>query len=141
MLDVAVPRCADTGGIMVQERLITEGEFPVRPTDGSALVRRVATAVAVDNPWDWDTAFPVDEVAVYPPFLPQGQAMATARTVLVPPPRRERRRRDRQGVRPRRHRQVAGRLLVPRRPAAGARQRARLLRPRAAAVQRAFPGR
>ncbi|MEV4473644.1 GAF domain-containing SpoIIE family protein phosphatase [Nonomuraea salmonea] len=84
VLDVAVPRCADTGGIMVQERLITEGEFPVRPTDGSALVRRVATAVAVDNPWDWDTAFPVDEVAVYPPFLPQGQAMATARTVLVP---------------------------------------------------------
>ncbi|MGW0803979.1 PP2C family protein-serine/threonine phosphatase [Nonomuraea sp. NPDC002799] len=84
LLDVAVPRCADTGGIMVQERLITEGAFPVRPTDGSALVRRVATAVAVDNPWDWDTAFPVGEVAVYPPFLPQGQAMATARTVLVP---------------------------------------------------------
>ncbi|GGO75911.1 hypothetical protein GCM10012289_52090 [Nonomuraea cavernae] len=84
VLDVAVPRFADTGGIMVQERLITEGEFPVRPKDGSALVRRVATAVAVDNPWDWNTAFPVGEVAVYPPLLPQGQAMATAKTVLVP---------------------------------------------------------
>ncbi|RVX41776.1 serine phosphatase RsbU (regulator of sigma subunit) [Nonomuraea polychroma] len=84
VLDVAVPRFADTGGIMVQERLITEGEFPVRPTDGTALVRRVATAVAAENPWDWDTAFPVGEVVVYPPHLPQGQAMATAKTVLVP---------------------------------------------------------
>ncbi|WP_181448819.1 PP2C family protein-serine/threonine phosphatase [Nonomuraea aridisoli] len=84
VLDVAVPRCADAGGIMVQERLITEGEFPARPNDGAALVRRVATAVAVENPFDWDRAFPVGEVAVYPPFLPQGQAMATARTVLVP---------------------------------------------------------
>ncbi|WP_165969969.1 GAF domain-containing SpoIIE family protein phosphatase [Nonomuraea terrae] len=84
VLDVAVPRCADAGGIMVQERLITEGEFPARPNDGTALVRRVATAVAVENPFDWDRAFPVGEVAVYPPFLPQGQAMATARTVLVP---------------------------------------------------------
>jgi serine phosphatase RsbU (regulator of sigma subunit) len=75
---------ADTGGIMVQERLITEGEFPTRPTDGSALVRRVATAVAVDNPQDWDSAFPCGEVVVYPPFLPQGQAMATAKSVLIP---------------------------------------------------------
>jgi hypothetical protein len=84
VMDVAIPRLADTGGIMVQERLITEGEFPARAKDGSALVRRVSTAAAAENPWEWDDAFPVDEVCVYPPYLPQGQAMATARTVLVP---------------------------------------------------------
>ncbi|MGI5269108.1 PP2C family protein-serine/threonine phosphatase [Nonomuraea sp. CA-218870] len=84
VMDVAVPRLADTGGIMVQERLITEGEFPARKKDGSALVRRVATAAATHDPWEWDDAFPVDEVCVYPPYLPQGQAMATAETVLVP---------------------------------------------------------
>ncbi|MEV4833054.1 GAF domain-containing SpoIIE family protein phosphatase [Nonomuraea sp. NPDC049486] len=84
LMDVAIPRLADTGGVMVQERLITEGEFPARAKDGSALVRRVSTAVATHNPWEWDDAFPVDEVCVYPPYLPQGQAMATGETVLVP---------------------------------------------------------
>ncbi|MFC6082772.1 PP2C family protein-serine/threonine phosphatase [Sphaerisporangium aureirubrum] len=84
VVDVAVPRIADASGIMVQERLITEGEFPGHPTDSAALVRRPATAVAVDNPWDWATAFPAGEVTVYPPYLPQAQAMATAKTVRIP---------------------------------------------------------
>ncbi|MEO3810936.1 SpoIIE family protein phosphatase [Sphaerisporangium sp. B11E5] len=84
VVDVAVPRIADASGIMVQERLITQAEFPGHPTDSGALVRRLATAVAVADPWAWDTAFPAGEVTVYPPYLPQAQAMATAKTVIVP---------------------------------------------------------
>lgn len=83
-MDVAVPRFADTGGILVQERLVIEGEFPARPADGTAQVRRVSAGAAVDNPWDWYYAFPCGEVIVFPPMLPQGKAMATGKTVLVP---------------------------------------------------------
>ncbi|GAA1265573.1 hypothetical protein GCM10009677_17050 [Sphaerisporangium rubeum] len=84
VVDVAVPRLADASGLMVQEGLITDAEFPGHPTDSGALVRRLATATAVTNPDDWDVAFPAGELTVYPPYLPQAQAMATAKTVFFP---------------------------------------------------------
>ncbi|GII85214.1 hypothetical protein Ssi03_32040 [Sphaerisporangium siamense] len=82
-MDVAVPRLADCGAINVPESIIAEGEFPAPPA--AAPVRRVATAVATDNPWDWDTAFPIGEIVHYPGHvLPQGQAMAMRKPMLVP---------------------------------------------------------
>ncbi|RJL34615.1 ATP-binding SpoIIE family protein phosphatase [Bailinhaonella thermotolerans] len=82
LIDVVVPRFADAAGILVQDRLLAEGEFPVRPTDGSAEVRRVAVGVADDNPEEWQEAFPVDELVVYPAWTPYARCMATGAPVL-----------------------------------------------------------
>ncbi|WP_214109705.1 ATP-binding SpoIIE family protein phosphatase [Acrocarpospora catenulata] len=84
LMDVTVPRFADTAAIMVQDRLVIDGEFPSRPTDGTALVRRVALAVAEESADDWVEAFPLGEVTVYPAGLPQAQCMATSKTIMYP---------------------------------------------------------
>jgi serine phosphatase RsbU (regulator of sigma subunit) len=83
-MDVVLPRFADAGGIMVQERLVVEGEFPERPADGSAEVRRVSAGAASGDPADWQAAFTCGEVVVYSPLLPQAQAMTTGKTVHDP---------------------------------------------------------
>lgn len=84
IMDVAVPRFSDTSAILVHERLFAEGEFPIRSDEGGVLVRLVAHAVAVDNPWDWNTAFPLGERAVFPLCLTQAQTVSAAKAVLVP---------------------------------------------------------
>ncbi|MEO3863024.1 SpoIIE family protein phosphatase [Acrocarpospora sp. B8E8] len=84
LMDVTVPRFADTAAIMVQDRLVIDGEFPSRAADGSALVRRVAIGVAEESSDDWTEAFPVGEVMVYPATLPHAQCMATSKTIMYP---------------------------------------------------------
>jgi serine phosphatase RsbU (regulator of sigma subunit)/PAS domain-containing protein len=82
LMDVAVPRFADAAGILVQERLVTDGEFPERDTDGSAVVRRLAVGVADSNPEDWAAAFPVGEVTIYPAWTPYARCMETGESIL-----------------------------------------------------------
>ncbi|MCW2904443.1 MAG: Serine phosphatase RsbU regulator of sigma subunit-like protein [Streptosporangiaceae bacterium] len=81
LIDVAVPRLADTAGVLVLERLL-EDEVSDRETDGAAVVRRLAAGVAGPQSDAWRTAFPIDEVSVYPAWTPYAQAMATRRSVL-----------------------------------------------------------
>ncbi|MGH3392456.1 MAG: SpoIIE family protein phosphatase [Actinomadura sp.] len=82
LVDVAVPRFADAAGVLVQENLITEDAFPDRPDDGTAVVRRLAVAVAEPDVADWKKAFPVDELTVYPEWTPYAQCMATAQPIM-----------------------------------------------------------
>ncbi len=84
LMDVAVPRFADTSAIMVQDRLVIDGEFPSRPVDGTALVRRVAIGVAEVDPTEWVDAFPINEVTVYSAQLPQAQCMSTGHPIMYP---------------------------------------------------------
>ncbi|GAA0390982.1 hypothetical protein Acor_19110 [Acrocarpospora corrugata] len=84
LMDVTVPRFADTAAIMVQDRLVIDGEFPSRPADGSALVRRVAIGVAEEGAQEWLEAFPVGEVTVFPARLPHAQCMTTSKTIMYP---------------------------------------------------------
>ncbi|MBB2910903.1 serine phosphatase RsbU (regulator of sigma subunit)/anti-sigma regulatory factor (Ser/Thr protein kinase) [Streptosporangium becharense] len=84
LMDVAVPRFADAAGILVQDRLVTEGEFPHQTTDGSALVRRIAVGVSDPSPDVYAEAFPVDEVVSYAPWTPYARCMATGNPILYP---------------------------------------------------------
>ncbi|MFC4062564.1 SpoIIE family protein phosphatase [Planomonospora corallina] len=84
LMEVVVPRFADAAGILVQDRLVTEGEFPHRSTDGSALVRRIAVGVAADTPGEYARAFPVDEVTVYEDWTPYARVMETGKPILYP---------------------------------------------------------
>ncbi|WP_326824540.1 SpoIIE family protein phosphatase [Streptosporangium sp. NBC_01639] len=84
LMDVAVPRFADAAGILVQDRLMTDGEFPQRSTDGTALVRRIAVGVSDPEPGEYARAFPVDEVAVYEAWTPYARCMATGNPILYP---------------------------------------------------------
>ncbi|MEV0973393.1 ATP-binding SpoIIE family protein phosphatase [Microtetraspora glauca] len=84
LMDVTVPRFADTAEILIQDRLVVDGEFPSRPLDDTALVRRVALGVADDDPHEWVRAIPLDEVTVYHPTLPQAQCMATGKPLMYP---------------------------------------------------------
>jgi serine phosphatase RsbU (regulator of sigma subunit) len=82
LMDVAVPRFADAAGILVQERLVSDGEFPDRDTDGTAVVRRLAVGVADDNEAEWAAAFPVGETTVYPAWTPYAQCMESGKPIL-----------------------------------------------------------
>ncbi|MEU0520467.1 SpoIIE family protein phosphatase [Streptosporangium sp. NPDC006007] len=84
LMDVAVPRFADAAGILVQDRLVTEGEFPQRSNDGSAMVRRIAVGVSSTRPNEYARAFPVDEIAVYAAWTPYARCMATGNPILYP---------------------------------------------------------
>ncbi|MBB4920264.1 ATP-binding SpoIIE family protein phosphatase [Streptosporangium saharense] len=84
LMNVAVPRFADAAGILVQDRLLTEGEFAQRSIDGSALVRRIAVGVSSTTPDDYADAFPVDEVTSYAAWTPYARCMATGNPILYP---------------------------------------------------------
>ncbi|GII55619.1 hypothetical protein Pth03_40080 [Planotetraspora thailandica] len=84
LMDVAVPRFADTAAIMVQERLMIDGELPSRPIDTATLFRRVALGLAGENPDAWLHAFPLDEVTAYPATLPHALCMATGKPLMYP---------------------------------------------------------
>lgn len=84
LMEVAVPQFADAAGVLVQDRLVREGEFPHRTNDGSALVRRIAVGVAAPSPGEYATAFPVDEVVVYEAWTPYATSMATGTPILHP---------------------------------------------------------
>ncbi|MEU1875674.1 SpoIIE family protein phosphatase [Streptosporangium sp. NPDC020072] len=84
LMNVAVPRFADAAGILVQDRLLTEGEFAQRSIDGSALVRRIAVGVSSTTPDEYAEAFPVDEVTSYAAWTPYARCMATGNPILYP---------------------------------------------------------
>ncbi|MEV8632573.1 SpoIIE family protein phosphatase [Streptosporangium sp. NPDC051023] len=84
LMDVAVPRFADAAGILVQDRLLAEGEFAQRSIDGSAMVRRIAVGVSSTTPDDYADAFPVDEVVSYAAWTPYARCMATGNPILYP---------------------------------------------------------
>ncbi|MGW5266751.1 ATP-binding SpoIIE family protein phosphatase [Microbispora sp. NPDC004025] len=84
LVDVSVPRFADAAAVMVQDRLMSEGELSPRPVDGTTLVRRVALGVAGADPDAWMKAFPVDEATIYPAILPQAQCMAGGKPLMYP---------------------------------------------------------
>ncbi|MFF4777429.1 ATP-binding SpoIIE family protein phosphatase [Microtetraspora fusca] len=84
LMDVAVPRFADTAEVLIHDRLVVDGEFPSRALDGTALVRRMALGVAADDPHAWVRAVPLDEVTAYPPELPHAQCMATGTPLMYP---------------------------------------------------------
>ncbi|MEV7011269.1 SpoIIE family protein phosphatase [Streptosporangium sp. NPDC051022] len=84
LMDVAVPRFADAAGILVQDRLVAEGEFPQRSIDGSAPVRRISVGVSSADPGDYADAFPVDEVTSYAAWTPYARCMATGNPILYP---------------------------------------------------------
>ncbi|MFI0480055.1 SpoIIE family protein phosphatase [Actinomadura sp. 9N215] len=91
IVDVAVPRFADAGGIYVLERLLADDDRPAAETGGPgedpgggasegggpAVVRRLAVAFAEDDPRGWSREFPVNEVIVYPPSTPYARCLAT----------------------------------------------------------------
>ncbi|GAA5080747.1 serine phosphatase RsbU (regulator of sigma subunit)/anti-sigma regulatory factor (Ser/Thr protein kinase) [Thermocatellispora tengchongensis] len=83
LTDVAVPRFADAADVLVHDRLVTEGEFPARPADGSAVVRRIALGTS-SRADDYRAAFPIDEVAVYPSWSPYARCVATSQPILYP---------------------------------------------------------
>lgn len=84
LVDVAVPRFADTAAVMVQDRLTVDGELTGRPVDGTTLVRRLAIGVAAADPDPWVKAFPVGEVTAYPAILPHAQCMAGGKPLMYP---------------------------------------------------------
>ncbi|WP_169952799.1 SpoIIE family protein phosphatase [Microbispora sp. H11081] len=84
LVDVAVPRFADAAAVMVQDRLMAEGELSPRAVDGTTLVRRLALGVAGEDPDAWMKSFPVDEAIIYPAILPQAQCMASGKPLMYP---------------------------------------------------------
>ncbi|GAA3085241.1 SpoIIE family protein phosphatase [Streptosporangium carneum] len=84
LMDVAVPRFADAAGILVQDRLLAEGEFAQRNIDGSVLVQRVAVGVSSATLDEYADAFPVDEVVSYASWTPYARCMATGNPILYP---------------------------------------------------------
>ncbi|MBP2708298.1 SpoIIE family protein phosphatase [Microbispora sp. RL4-1S] len=84
LVDVAVPRFADAAAVMVQDRLLVDGELPTRPVDGTMLVRRVALGVAAEDPQPWIDVFPIDEATVYPAGLPHALCMASGKPLMYP---------------------------------------------------------
>nr|BFE82179.1 hypothetical protein GCM10020093_047800 [Planobispora longispora] len=84
LMEVVVPRFADAAGVLVQDRVVTEGEFPPRTNDGSALVRRIAVGVAAPSPGEYGEAFPVDEVVVYESWTPYARSMESGKSILYP---------------------------------------------------------
>ncbi|MEV4007755.1 GAF domain-containing SpoIIE family protein phosphatase, partial [Actinomadura sp. NPDC049753] len=73
---VTVPRFADAGAVYVLESLLADDDQPGAETEGSAVVRRLAVALADDDPREWSREFPVDEVIVYPPGSPYARCLA-----------------------------------------------------------------
>lgn len=84
LADVAVPRFADVAAVLLQDRLLVDGELSARQVDGTTLVRRVALALAVEDPKPWIDTFPVGEVTVLCATLPHAQSMANGIPLMCP---------------------------------------------------------
>src|SRR5690606_11931343 len=83
LMEVTIPRFADAAGVLVHDRLVTEGEFPARASDGSAIVRRIAVGTS-SRAEDYHAAFPLNEATVFPAWSPYARCMATAQPILYP---------------------------------------------------------
>jgi anti-sigma regulatory factor (Ser/Thr protein kinase) len=89
LMDVVVPRFADASVLMVQDRLLGDGETAHRSGgDDIGPVRRIAMAVAhagADDeagPDDYATMFPLGASTTYPSWTPYARCMATARPIM-----------------------------------------------------------
>ncbi|WP_051837425.1 SpoIIE family protein phosphatase [Streptomyces sp. NRRL WC-3742] len=83
LADAMVPQVADVSGVFALEALVAGRS--VEPPDPQApmLVRRLA--LATDDPLYPAEALPVDALYELPPDSPYARALATGRTVVVPP--------------------------------------------------------
>src|SRR5690606_2331068 len=82
LVDLAVPRFADWAAVTVRDRVLLDGELPYQPPDGSAVVRRLAGAVAGPRADDYVVAWPLDEVTAYPPWSPFARCMASGKPIM-----------------------------------------------------------
>jgi hypothetical protein len=82
VVEVMVPRFADAGGVLVLERLLADEDWPGIEADGSVVVRRLAVALAPDDPLEWAETFPVDEVVVYGPSTPFARCVREGEATL-----------------------------------------------------------
>jgi serine phosphatase RsbU (regulator of sigma subunit) len=88
VMDVAIPRLADAGSVLVLESLVDEyddplGAPPEAPED-SAVLQRLALGAANDYP-RWAAAFPVGEVVAYDNDTPYAQVLHSAKPQVVAP--------------------------------------------------------
>lgn len=82
LVDLAVPRFADWAAVTIRDRVLIDGELPYPPADGSAVVRRLAGAVAGPRSDDYVVAWPLDEVTAYPPWSPFARCMASGKPIM-----------------------------------------------------------
>ena len=77
LMDVAVPRFADSASVTVLESVAADFELPDRPAGSGTVLRRLAAA-----PFGRDGAevFPVGGTVTYQPGTPLAQALATGRS-------------------------------------------------------------
>ncbi|HEU5428229.1 MAG TPA: SpoIIE family protein phosphatase [Actinocrinis sp.] len=81
LMDVAVPRFADSASVTVLESVAADFELPDRPAGSGTVLRRLAAA-----PFGRDGAevFPVGGTVTYQPGTPLAQALATGRSRTLP---------------------------------------------------------
>jgi serine phosphatase RsbU (regulator of sigma subunit) len=83
LMDVLVPHFCNAAGLLVLESLVAADEVHSEATDGSAVLRRLATAADDGDPM-WTSTFPTGEVLVYPPGTPYVQCLDTGAPVHLP---------------------------------------------------------
>lgn len=79
---VAVPGFAEAAAVFVLERLFEGDAPPGCETDGSVMVRRLASAHAGADPDGWAGGLPGDEVVVHRAATPYARCVATGAPVL-----------------------------------------------------------
>lgn len=88
VMDVAIPRLADAGSVLVLESLVDEYEVPLgAPADAaenSVVMQRLALGAANDYP-RWAAAFPVGEIVAYGGDTPFAEVLHTGKTQVVSP--------------------------------------------------------
>jgi PAS domain S-box-containing protein len=88
LIEVAIPRLADAGTVMVFESLVTEFEKPISSAqtddDGSISLQRLALGSVTDYP-RWSAAFPVGEVVTYPSDSPYAEVLRAAQSKVLMP--------------------------------------------------------
>ena len=82
LVDLAVPRFADWAAVSIREPLLRGDELPYQATDGSAVVRRLAAAVAGPRADDYRAAWPLDEVTAHPAWSPFAKSLASAQPTM-----------------------------------------------------------
>jgi anti-sigma regulatory factor (Ser/Thr protein kinase) len=80
--NILVPNFCNAAGLMLLESVVGDAERTEAATDGTYLVRRLATAHD-DNDPGWEAAFPVGEILRYPAGTPYAQCLETRLPVSV----------------------------------------------------------
>ncbi len=82
LIDAIVPSFCNAAGILMLEGLVGDGEPPAEPTDGSAVLRRLAVGADDDNR-AWFATFPVGEVLTFPTGTPYTECLNTGKPVHI----------------------------------------------------------